>query len=894
MAILIVFSDGCGGSGDAIFAAQTAQRLETELSKKGYRGDFYILSLNRGIQLIHSLNSDNRFNIKKIHYIQEVDDTSKEITIGEDKTSGIKAISIPLFVTKVLPSIEIEYLILGPTVFPRLRFPVPEYVPILFLTEYSLDDENLLKLFDYNMKFFNDWERDQLDLIHTGLDLEKKEAGIFTHPELHQVLLQKDKGDFSFREKYWDRLSKSGITEYLLKGHGIEEYHKKTQLSFEYTHDQDWRESSRSNSCQYFLYLHQLITSSSGLHQDVIAIGDEHSKYEAIKSALRVIIENGYNKIIYINFESTAEPIVLYDDGKSEKIFRLIRVNQLSHAQMIALQALSDYLVYVTGDQSFAESVGKLIGYEQLAHKEKLVNGFIETLFQVKKNLRVKELAILLLQEDLSPNPANEGRRKQFVELISDHKLVREFKLDCAEALSQFDCGSAIVKKVMPLITEDQSYAYFEHHIRLAIAQNNNKKFAQLLECKDIDFLQQDRNGLTILTYALSHLQFDMFKKLISRLRQDSAARKEDFSILLSNLIANSTFNVYSAMRKTYLKQYPQARSTDFYNEVLFCNHSPYLKIYDDLLIDQQLRAAIDENKAAHFGKIINTFSIDLLVKNSNKMTVLAYAIENKRADIVQAIINYMISNHLDLFSAFYIEDKNGITAYELLNRYSFLYSLEIKEFFSLEYIRYDYDYLIRIPQFDQIHPQWREILKTVNQLIYQSTLEATKKPQVMKGLLLLFKASLDHERKHSTESNKRIKTVFSAQGLDTVTAAEKKTCYSFLKEFIELHPNLFENESLIYYFNRLSGLKITPKPVEDWIQSDDESENSKNAKSEEDDKQSLPSAHSDDLELQPESTASSSTSSLTSSSLMSQSFLTTSSYSRSSSSSSSSFSLKR
>lgn len=37
MAIGIIFSDGCGGSGDAIFALNVAQHLETGLSKKGYR-----------------------------------------------------------------------------------------------------------------------------------------------------------------------------------------------------------------------------------------------------------------------------------------------------------------------------------------------------------------------------------------------------------------------------------------------------------------------------------------------------------------------------------------------------------------------------------------------------------------------------------------------------------------------------------------------------------------------------------------------------------------------------------------------------------------------------------------------------------------------------------------
>jgi hypothetical protein len=802
MAIVLIVADGFGGKGDFIFILNAAQAIEKFLRPRGYRDDIYIVSQDLGISKIHELNRGDPFNLKKIQYKGFKFD--ENICIGDDKEKGIKAIATHHFRELLHNQLKIDYVIEGP-VFDSLManvLKIPQHVPWLLMPEYSIkghkESDDLLE-----SKFadLTNPQRLQLDIIRTGLDIDQKEQGVFVNDGLHQVFLQKTRGDFSFRQKYWDILfQRRSFKEVFSIEGGFEVYHQKHQLYLDYTQGQDWREN-RGNTCKYFLHLLSLTAADSKLNQDVITIGRHiASKHNALLETKSELMEQGFNKVVLINLNVSSKEEVIFDNQESDKrVLRLLHIDVVDYEDMIALQALSEDVVAITGDQSRTEALGKLFFYEELFHKQNSNNQFLKQLDSHAENKQVSVLGKLLLREDLSPLPENKASRDSFVAMMQDKSLVAEYKKACAEIFMQQDLSKVLTDKISLLVLENKSEDYLYHSLRMAAVESNNDAFSSLLKEHKINFLKKDGNGNTLLGYLFIQHAFPIIRKALHNIEdnfQDEKGEKADLNKFIDLYIAKNHDAISVVMIK-FFASCNQLSLNDTYSRY-FAMSSSFLNIYNELNVHQRLMTAIERNDINKFTQLINAFSVNLQPVAGE--SILDILIDTGQSDFLEVLIKYIVKISTDLFFVFTSPGDSIQSPWKKIVKKNFFNKEYLSGFFQLEYLRRTSEKLINTDKFSQRHPEWAALLKLFNQIIRQDAASFPEGYKILYGLLCLLEKDLLVEK---NPGNKIVLNFLTKMFPDPNNAEVSAKLREFILKDVDVDGELAGNIFLIQCFNR-------------------------------------------------------------------------------------------
>ncbi len=811
MAIVLVVADGFGGKGDLIFILNAAREIEKSLRSGGYQDDIYIISSDTGIAKIFDLTQGNAFILKKIQFKAFKYGVEEHICIGDDKEKGIKAISVNCFHELLANKLKIDYVIEGPVFDPLMtRFlKIPYHVPWLLMPEYSIkgnpESDNLLDAKYTNLK---NPQRLQLDIIPTGLDREQKERGVFVNDELRQVFLQKTQGDFSFRQKYWDVLFKRRkFKENFSKEGDFKAYYQKNQLYLDYTQDLDWREN-RGNTCKYFLHLLLLTTADSKLNPDVVSIGRHiSSKRNALIEMKSHLMEHGFDKVILIDLSGLGVEEIIFDNQKGgERILRLLHIDTVAYEEMLAIQAVSEDLVFVTGDQSRTEAFGKLFCYEELPHKENSNKQFLNQLVSLTENKRVGDLGKLLLREDLSPLPKNKVSRDLFVEMMRDKSLVAEYKKTCAAVFMQQDLSKVMTDKISLLVLENKSEDYLYHSLRMAAVEGNNNLFSSVLKENKVNFLKKDCNGNTLFGYLFIQHAFSMIGKALHYIEadfQDEKFAKSELDKFIDSYIAENCDAISEVMMKFFASS-NQISLNETYSRY-FTIPSSFLNAYNELKIYQRLIMSIKGNDIRKFTQLIKAFSVNL--HSTIEESILDILIDAGKSDFLKVLIDYVFKNSIDLFFIFNPSSVLIKSPWKKLIEKEFFNNEYLSSFFELEYLRDIIKNLISFNQFARMHPEWVALLKLFNQTIRQDSENFTEGWTILCGLLSLLEKDLTEERNRANNNTLNfLKQLFPEPNNAGFSAALRK--FILRDDEGELASNIF----LIQCFNRHNDDVITMK----------------------------------------------------------------------------------
>ncbi len=179
------------------------------------------------------------------------------------------------------------------------------------------------------------------------------------------------------------------------------DYHSQTGFSYAYFHDRTIDPGTNKCTTEFFLEKQIPFLKNSQKSQDVICIGAEKEyKHLALEHQISALKQMGFNEIIFVDVDSGQEE-VLYssEDRTDKKTYRMLCVQHVPYACMELLPLLSDNLVGVTGDNSLVEamSAGKIFAYERMRHKDLFMNGYLNKVRDLTKDIRVYELADYLV-----------------------------------------------------------------------------------------------------------------------------------------------------------------------------------------------------------------------------------------------------------------------------------------------------------------------------------------------------------------------------------------------------------------------------------------------------------------------------------------------------------------
>jgi len=379
MAIVMYVADGYGGYGDFIFGLKMLHGLQKSLQELGSNTPIYLVTQASGKDKIVALGGDTAFDVqvKSVEEFKHLQSTA-EFTL--------------------------EYFIEGPVFNPytHQRITIPKDTPVLLISEYSL----IPRVLRYTKELLENPVRWQLDLIQSGFNVDggvssdffdKIGQGLFFNEELSH-LAERPSDNFDYRVQYWAQLE--GDSEKILTGQAIEDYHRNTDLFFEYSHDSAGKLGIYQKShCKHYLQIHQIFTMRSGKNQDIVSVGNNtDAKKNALTALLPTLKADGYNRIVYIDLESGNETIFHDQPQLQQKVYRFLHTKKLTYKKMIAMLALSGDLVGATGDQSFGEAISgqKLIVYECLSHKKLFAEEYIKIFRSLDTHDKASQLVKLL------------------------------------------------------------------------------------------------------------------------------------------------------------------------------------------------------------------------------------------------------------------------------------------------------------------------------------------------------------------------------------------------------------------------------------------------------------------------------------------------------------------
>lgn len=364
-AVLIVVSDGFGGYGDFLFALKLSQELKKQFSKDSDTPPLiYIVTQDTGREKIRHLGGDVEFGVDIL--------TPDELKLRVNSSNPNERLDVgeifegPVFKSELIEKINNALIGHSP-------------VSLTMLPEYGYyQNSSVIKEHSYYRKKLKQIQLHQV--LYSGFDAGHEEGIILT-----DSLTVPSEPTRMFQEL--DLEIKDIIGD-------IEAYQKTTELSMQYSHDK-----YSSKLTQHYLEVHREYYSQQNKNQDVLLVGTNLDKKRAALTKMKdQLIADGFQRITFYNTSTKTEDVI-YDSGQPGKYYRGIYVRGMSHKSMIACTALSGPLMGATGDQSLGEalSANKVIIYETLAHKQKLIRHYNkEIIEQSKDDPNITELLTLL------------------------------------------------------------------------------------------------------------------------------------------------------------------------------------------------------------------------------------------------------------------------------------------------------------------------------------------------------------------------------------------------------------------------------------------------------------------------------------------------------------------
>ncbi|CAM2987605.1 serine/threonine-protein kinase [Legionella worsleiensis] len=349
--VLIAVSNGFGGYGDFLFALKLAEQVRKNyiaLLGKDKAPEIKLITQASGQQIIKNLKGDTEFNVE----VLTPDELKEKIEKKELEIASI--IEGPVFESSLIQRIN--------KALEKQSHPVP----LIMMPEYAYSGTSHRHMIE-NQRQFRKKALNKIfyvETIYTGFNSKAGERGIILsdnliHPEEPSVLSSR------LEEK---------ISEALLGGKDVEAYQTNTDMYFQYSHD-TFSTTPESSAAERFLKTHRIYAKSSKKNQDILMVGKtERKKREALEKIKKQLIADGFTKISFYNAETKKEEYLFGRPNIEGRHYRVVYSSGMSHASIIAAQALSGDLVGATGDQSFGEAVSgdKILIYECLSHKRLL------------------------------------------------------------------------------------------------------------------------------------------------------------------------------------------------------------------------------------------------------------------------------------------------------------------------------------------------------------------------------------------------------------------------------------------------------------------------------------------------------------------------------------------
>lgn len=368
---------------------------------------------------------------------------------------GLTVLTPDEFMQKVKENTIIPTLIIeGPCYVFGRRITPPASAPILYLTEYSSNEEI----------YGTDTTSLLFQAKHNGFVAQALESGVKKGNQLSsKVRLAQNKDTEyglqfsnelvtkykeievdlpSFQTKQWQSVDRN-LTNLLLKDAPPNEYHNTTKLYFQYCHQVE--------SVDVFLTgLFDLMQAEKYQGNcDLLSLG-ENDRLATLQKHTATLFKSGFTKIIYVD-DAGKETIVANDPTASHaRTFRMLHKTVIKHQDFLALLSLAEKFAGLGGDQSFTEGIalGKTGMYECYKHK----SSFYQAYIRIAISLNLMNLAAMLYRH-ISYVEDKPMIIKELQESPIDYpKAFNEFKSFREYLLKNFDYNKHVRAKVIELL----------------------------------------------------------------------------------------------------------------------------------------------------------------------------------------------------------------------------------------------------------------------------------------------------------------------------------------------------------------------------------------------------------------------------------------------------------
>lgn len=448
------------GYGDMLFALKLAYQLREKLYKEhGYTGDVFFITDSETAKTIRELNGHHEFSLD-VMSIEEIrknrEDKGMQLSL-DLIIHGAYIPSLKLWQPDFLD--ELALALYGKKKIDgmrKARLTSRKQIDVLFAPEYNatggsqrnpLELKERIDLANQNVsdttRYFDFYR--VMDIVWSGFASEdvneasaqRKEHGIIVSAELLD-------GDENSKKKHLSNLP-SDMTKSLFgcspkdAAANWGAYQQRSELCFAYSYDYYNKHYPQTNASIHFLQVHREYVRDHNKNQDVILIGGDKDdkdaakrKKEALLAVKNKLIADGYTKIEFVDTTtslSLSEVLFQHPDKTLQpKTYRVIYQRRVSHATIIALNAVSSAISGATGDQSLGEALSalKIVVYECIGHKKMLQQHMISVLKSFTDDENVKELIDLLFFEFYGQYHTTDYER--LGELIRDPKVFAEMQ----------------------------------------------------------------------------------------------------------------------------------------------------------------------------------------------------------------------------------------------------------------------------------------------------------------------------------------------------------------------------------------------------------------------------------------------------------------------------------
>jgi hypothetical protein len=346
---IVIYCTESNGYGDLLFGLKLAEGLRTQLKKKQYNDDVYLVTKKESIEKIMGIGGDIEFGVS-----MTTPEKFNEL-LNQNK-------------------IQVDYLISGPAFKPNTNQnmngmneckKLPSDINIMLCLEYALPNGSMLRtLADKEAEIYanrnanlRDYKQSQdiaeklrqkIEIRDSGFG--SNQMGILISDKILEASLSKDISPIQHNQhlrEAWDILDGVKKLHPIRDNKQPDNYNQSTNFTFEYS-SQSTNNSYSANSCEHFLKVQAAYAKNEPKNQDVLSVGLEKGlKYQALENCKKQLIANGYTHIEFIDLEdSNPKPTIVHHEAREpEKIYRMLYAKTLPHIAMEALQIVSGPVV---------------------------------------------------------------------------------------------------------------------------------------------------------------------------------------------------------------------------------------------------------------------------------------------------------------------------------------------------------------------------------------------------------------------------------------------------------------------------------------------------------------------------------------------------------------------